>query len=198
MNISDRIEKAREERRISLKEMAIKMGVSPAYYGRLEKRGELLSIKQLKEIAEKMGIEVEALLIDDYAKIHDRDMWSREFSELTVSYWCHEYLNEIKGLFKHKLEHDSFHINDTYKKNQLVELLVKNVSHTMISSSFANRLESYLRAFLTTRDIFIVYYSKADYIIDVSIFGKWPDGTMHSRSIKKKHSPFDSPYFLVG
>ncbi len=62
MNIAEKIKAIREKKRIKQIEVANKLDLDPAYYARLEKRGEKLTIEQLKQIANALEVGINELL----------------------------------------------------------------------------------------------------------------------------------------
>ena len=61
-NISKRILEIRETKKIKQFEIAEKLNIEPSNYSRLEKRGEKLTIEQLKQIAASLGVGLNELL----------------------------------------------------------------------------------------------------------------------------------------
>lgn len=62
MDISKLIVELRENKKISPSDIADKIGIERTNYYRLEKRGEKLTIEQLKQIAGALGVELHELL----------------------------------------------------------------------------------------------------------------------------------------
>lgn len=62
MDISKTIIEIRERKKIKQSELANKLGIDQPNYSRLEKRGEKLTVEQLKQIASALGVEINELL----------------------------------------------------------------------------------------------------------------------------------------
>ena len=64
VNISENIKKARSQKGITQKELAKRLKVSPAYYNKLEKRGGKITLAQIEQIANAIGVESVSLTTD--------------------------------------------------------------------------------------------------------------------------------------
>lgn len=88
MDISKNITSIREDKRIKQFEIAQKLNVEPSNYSRLEKRGEKLTIEQLRQIAEALGVSINELLGEpiqpkDNEKVKDLEKRVLELEEKT-------------------------------------------------------------------------------------------------------------------
>lgn len=74
MDIAHNIKSIRESKKVSQAEMARKLDLDPAAYFRIEKRGDKLSIEQLKNIAEALGVSVIELLTGEPQTTQDSQL----------------------------------------------------------------------------------------------------------------------------
>lgn len=75
MDISKNIIRLRESKGIKQKDMALALGIEPPNYSRLEKRGEKLTIEQLKSFASVIGVPfTDFLKIEDSETIHEEKL----------------------------------------------------------------------------------------------------------------------------
>ena len=183
MGISEKIINNRKSRGLTQAEIATRLNISTAYYGRLEKQGESLSIEKLREISSILEIKLESLIIDRYDIIQGQEILLNEFSELTVSYWVHDYLKEILKLFNHDLIEDSLFIREPESKQKLISLIVDKVAYRIFSTNLSIDLEGILIDFFKNRDVAIYYYSKKENTIRVDI-----NRNKHNRGFEKKHN----------
>ncbi|WP_299463877.1 helix-turn-helix transcriptional regulator [uncultured Microscilla sp.] len=65
MDIPKRIKDIREKQHLKQYEVADKMGIEPPQYNKWEKRGEKLSIEQLKQIATALGVSLKDILFGE-------------------------------------------------------------------------------------------------------------------------------------
>lgn len=61
-NLTDKIRNIREEKRLTQNDIALKLQTDRSNYARLENRGDKLTIEQLKQIANALGVSVNELL----------------------------------------------------------------------------------------------------------------------------------------
>ncbi len=187
MDISKRIEQIRTGLGVSQKDMAENLNVSPPYYGRLEKRGDSLSIKQIKEIASCLGVEFESLIIPNFDKSQRQQMWLSEFFDITIIHWVHDYLPEIIKLFKHSLDKDNLTIKTIEDKLTLINFLQSKVRGEIVGNLLSIDLEKVLTQFLETRIIIIYYFSRREGIVWVDMIN---ESDNHHRGFKKVHQSF--------
>lgn len=81
MDISKNIISLRESKGLKQKDIAEKLGIEPPNYSRLEKRGDKLSIEQLKQIASAIGVSyTDFLEIPNTENFHEEN--SKKINEL--------------------------------------------------------------------------------------------------------------------
>jgi transcriptional regulator with XRE-family HTH domain len=86
MQLSERIAYVRESKGVKQYEVANALGVEPPNYSRLEKRGDKLSIEQLKAISAALGVSLNELLgldtpVVDESKIKELEKRNEELEE---------------------------------------------------------------------------------------------------------------------
>jgi len=90
MNISKRIKDIRESKGLKQSEMSEKLEIEQANYSYLERKGDKLTIEQLKQIAEALGITIQEILFEDVSEIPDL-----EFAQLKQeNEWLKKNLEE--------------------------------------------------------------------------------------------------------
>ena len=82
MSISKKIKEIREDKGLKQYEIAEKLGVERTFYTRLEKRGDKLSIEQLKQIAGALGVTIKDILFDEESTPNEREL---EFAEREIA-----------------------------------------------------------------------------------------------------------------
>lgn len=65
MDMSQRIKELREGKRLKQSEIADKLGLEQANYSRIERKGDKLTLKELKEIASAMDISLKELMFNE-------------------------------------------------------------------------------------------------------------------------------------
>ena len=65
MDVSQRIKELRESKRLTQLNVADKLGLEQANYSRIERKGDKLTFKELKEIASAIGVTLKELLFDE-------------------------------------------------------------------------------------------------------------------------------------
>ncbi|WP_299452949.1 helix-turn-helix transcriptional regulator [uncultured Microscilla sp.] len=63
--MSQRIKELRESKRLKQSDIADKLGLEQANYSRIERKGDKLTVKELKEIASAMGMELKELMFNE-------------------------------------------------------------------------------------------------------------------------------------
>ena len=161
--------------------MAERLGVTPAYYGRLEKRDKLLSIQQIQEIAEALEIPPEYLFVDSFSLIQDSAIQAMVFFETTIISWIKESIVEILSAFDTDLKNNLIihHWEDKLKLGSiLIELGKKRISTINILVKLDDLVFGYLRDF----DLII---SKADDKIIGTLLNSKTTQAKHGFLIKK-------------
>ena len=132
MGVSETLIGLRKSAGITQAQIAKELGITPAYYGRLEKKAEeQLSWDQLRKLAKFLNVSFERLLLSD--KIPDMNPETNhanlleEFSMLMITHWVHDYLKEILTLFKHDLKNDSLFISSFDDRKKLSSFLYSMV-----------------------------------------------------------------------
>jgi transcriptional regulator with XRE-family HTH domain len=87
MNIAEKIKAIREKKRIKQIEVANKLDLDPAYYARFEKRGEKLTIEQLKQIANALGVGINELLDIEVQSTDNERVKELEKRVLELNQW---------------------------------------------------------------------------------------------------------------
>jgi len=90
MDIISKIKEIRKEKGLKQYDIAEKLGVDRSNYGYLEKRGAKLTIEQLIQIAEALGVTIQEILFEDVSEIPDL-----EFAQLKQEIeWLKKSLEE--------------------------------------------------------------------------------------------------------
>lgn len=102
MDISKNIFSIRESKGIKQYEVAEKLGIEPPNYSRLEKRGDKLTIEQLKKISEALQVSVYDLLgIENGEQTEKNNLLEVQIRELKKKYFDLHIENEAtKGVLK--------------------------------------------------------------------------------------------------
>ncbi len=102
MDISKNIFSIRESKGIKQYEVAEKLGIEPPNYSRLEKRGDKLTIEQLKKIAEALEVSIYDLFgIENSGQSEKNKILETQNVELKRKYFDLHIQNEaIKGILK--------------------------------------------------------------------------------------------------
>lgn len=80
MALSQKIKAVRQEKRLTQADVAAKLDITPAFYQKLEKRGEKLSVEQVQRIAEALGLTMLELLT--YGEEADLRAGSKDLNKL--------------------------------------------------------------------------------------------------------------------
>ena len=98
MNISKKIREIREEKGLKQYEIADKLGVERANYSYLEKRGKKLSIEQLEQIAEALGVTVKEILFSEKSTESEKEVQylAREFAHIQKEVELKDKIIEIQ------------------------------------------------------------------------------------------------------
>ena len=102
MNIAEKIKAIREKKRIKQIEVANKLDLDPAYYARLEKRGEKLTIEQLKQIAGALYVGINELLDIKAPAIDNERIKKLEKRVLELEQWLKDKESIINFLEKNQ------------------------------------------------------------------------------------------------
>lgn len=148
MNISERIAFERKQKGLTKREIAEKLGVTPAYYGRLEKRNNLLSIQQIEEIAKAIGIPPEYILVENLALSQQLEIRSTVFFETTIIAWIKESIDETLKAFNTDLRNNLLisKWEDKMKLGKiLLELGKKRISAINVLLELDKLIYNYLR-----------------------------------------------------
>lgn len=87
MDISERIINIRESKKIKQSEIANYLGIDQPNYSRLEKRGDKLTIEQLKQIAGALGVELNELLGIEVQTVDNERVKELEKRVLELEKW---------------------------------------------------------------------------------------------------------------
>ncbi len=180
----DRIETLRKTNGLTQEELAVKIGMTRANYSRLIKRPWTINFKQIADICSALKIEIGQVLIEDYILIKEQKTWYKEFFEISIIHWIHDYLPEILKLYKHNLAEDNLTISSKKKKSTLSDYLLSRVKGEIVGNLLSIDLEEVLTNFLINRDIIIYYFSKKEGIIWVDMIN---ESDHHHRGFKKFH-----------
>lgn len=101
MDISERIEKIREAKNIRKADMARILDMDSSHYNKFEKRGGKLTIEQLEEIAQALGVSVVELITGEPTKVEDTEK-VRELENKVVK--LEKWLEDKEELIKIKDE----------------------------------------------------------------------------------------------
>jgi transcriptional regulator with XRE-family HTH domain len=148
VNISERIAFERKQKGLTKREIAEKLGVTPAYYGRLEKRNNLLSIQQIEEIAKAIGIPPEYILVENLALSQQLEIRSTVFFETTIIAWIKESIDETLKAFNTDLRNNLLisKWEDKMKLGKiLLELGKKRISAINVLLELDKLIYNYLR-----------------------------------------------------
>lgn len=89
MNITKKIREIRENKGLTQTDMGDKLGLEQSNYGRLERRGDKLTIEQLQQIASALGVTIKEILFSENGSV----------SEVEI-----EYIRKELELLKARLE----------------------------------------------------------------------------------------------
>ena len=121
MDISENIKKVREAKRISQSELARKLSIEPTNYPRIEKRGNGLTIKQIQEIADALGVSVGELLGGE-AKVETSSEVVEKLERLEKE---NKLLNELLDSKRNEIESMKNDFQDYFNVNIFMSVIYK-------------------------------------------------------------------------
>lgn len=164
MSLSESLIRLRKREGIIQAKMAEKLGITTAYYGRLEKKGEELSLIQLTKIADILNISLEELLLGestskriDNLKLEKEVLLSNsrayeimlnnqfkrtdELMKLFLSFWFGEAKQDIYNHFKEKDFGEGFFIstnkddsNNSISISDFFDILQKDLPNNLLKT----------------------------------------------------------------
>jgi transcriptional regulator with XRE-family HTH domain len=143
MNISERIKIFRERKGFTQQQIADKLGIERPNYSRLEKRGDKLTIEQLKDITNALGVTLKELLFDEQSTDIEREL---EFSKhrLDALEKENKIYKELYEIFKTKVEdYERVKRVNTFE-NSFIQSLMKESNHdsNLLDESYQNMVKS--------------------------------------------------------
>lgn len=154
MNISERIAFERIQKGLTKKDIAEKLGVTPAYYGRLEKRDKLLSIEQIEQIAKAIDIPPEYILVENLVLTQQLEIRAKVFFEMTILSWIKDSIDEILKAFKSNLS-DNLIIQKWQDKSKLCDILVKVGERRINTTNILSELDKLVFDYLEKWDLIV-------------------------------------------
>ena len=128
MNISKRIRDLREEKGIKQVDVANKLGLERGNYSRIERKGDKLTIKQVKQIADALGVNTKELLFSEKSTELEK-AWDIAQTELKLLKIQNKTILTNMQMMLTFLERIESLEEQTQKQiNQVVELLSETLS----------------------------------------------------------------------